>query len=76
MKPGNRKVLNRVIELEEDSNVGLLAKIAFDQKDYKEAGRIVDEILDANSNYDDGKILRARLLLVKEQYDEAIELLN
>ncbi|MGZ8165304.1 MAG: tetratricopeptide repeat protein [Methylobacter sp.] len=76
-----RKALNRVIELEEDSNVGLsakttLAKIAFEQKDYKEAGRIVEEILDANSNYDDGKILRARLLLVNEQYDEAIDLLN
>ncbi len=73
--------LNRVIELEEDSNVGLsaktlLAKIAFDNKDFEESQKIVKEILDANSSYDDAKVLQARLLLVKEQYDEAITLLN
>ncbi|CAA9889377.1 Beta-barrel assembly-enhancing protease [Candidatus Methylobacter favarea] len=76
-----RKVLNRVIELEENSNVGLtaktiLAKIAFDQKDYLATKRMVDEILEANSNFDDGKILRARLLFVNKQYDQAIDLLN
>jgi len=76
-----KKVLNTVIELEENSNVGLgaktiLAKIAFDLKKTDEAQKIVDEILESNSNYDDAKILNARLLLVKEQYDEAIDLLT
>lgn len=76
-----KTALNRVVELEEDSIVGLsaktlLAKIAFDNKDLKEAEKIVEEILDANSSYDDAKVLKARLLLVKEQYDEAIALLN
>ena len=76
-----KTALNRVIELEEDSNVGLsantlLAKIAFDNKDFEESQKIVKEILDANSSYDDAKVLQARLLLVKEQYDEAITLLN
>ncbi|NOT12196.1 MAG: tetratricopeptide repeat protein [Methylococcaceae bacterium] len=76
-----KKALGRVIELEEDSKVGLsaktlLAKMAFDSKDFDGAEKIVQEILDDNSNYDDAKILRARLLLVKEKYDDAIELLN
>ena len=77
----SRAPLDRVIELEENSNVGLsaktlLAKIAFDNKNYKESEKIVEEILEANSSYDDAIVLQARLLLVKEQYDEAIALLN
>ncbi|MGZ8189857.1 MAG: tetratricopeptide repeat protein [Methylococcaceae bacterium] len=76
-----KKVLNRVIDLEETSNVGLLAKtilakIAFENQDLDEAAKIIDEILEDNSNYDEAKILQARLLLVKEQYDEAIAVLN
>ena len=76
-----KPVLNRVIELEKNSIVGLsakttLAKIAFENKDFDGSGKIVEEILEANSSYDDAKVLQARLLLVKEQYDEAIRLLN
>lgn len=76
-----KTALNRVIELEEDSIVGLsaktlLAKMAFDNKEFEDAEKITKEILDANSSYDDAKVLQARLLLVKEQYDEAIALLN
>ena len=76
-----KTALNRVIELEEDSIVGLsaktlLAKMAFDDKNFEESEKIVKEILDANSSYDDAKVLQARLLLVKEQYDDAIALLN
>lgn len=73
--------LERVVELEDDSAVGnagktLLAKIAFDNKDFATAKKLVDEILDANSSYDDANVLQARLLLVNEQYDEAIAQLN
>lgn len=73
--------INRVIELEEDSIVGLsaktlLAKIAFDTRKFDKSQKIVDEILKANSSYDDAKVLQARLLLVNEQYDNAITLLN
>jgi tetratricopeptide (TPR) repeat protein len=76
-----KTTLNRVIELEEDSIVGLsaktlLAKMAFDDRDFEESEKIAKEILDANSSYDDAKILQARILLVKEQYDDAIALLN
>ena len=76
-----KTALNRVIELEENSIVGLsaktlLAKIAFDNKDFEGSEKIVEEILDTNSSYDDARVLQARLLLVKEQYDEAIALLN
>ncbi len=73
--------LNRVIKSEKNSKVGLaaktlLAKVAFDTKDFGGAGTIVDDILDANSNYDDATILKARIFLTKEKYDEAIALLN
>ena len=73
--------LDRVIELEEDSIVGLsaktlLAKIAFHNKNYEGSEKTVKEILEANSSFDDAKVLQARLLLVKEQYNEAIALLN
>lgn len=76
-----KKPLNHVIELEKDSNVGLaaktlLAKMAFDKKDYDGAQALVQEILSDNSNYNDAKILQARLWLVKEKYDDAIDLLN
>lgn len=76
-----KTALNRVIELEDDSIVGLsaqtlLAKMAFDNRDFEKSEKIVKEILKANSSYDDAKVLQARLLLVKEQYDDAISLLN
>jgi tetratricopeptide (TPR) repeat protein len=73
--------LNRVIELEENSIVGLsakmlLAKMAFDTKNFEKSQKIVNEILKVNSSYDDAKVLQARLLLINEQYDEAITLLK
>ncbi|WP_020160620.1 MULTISPECIES: tetratricopeptide repeat protein [Methylobacter] len=76
-----RSTLNRIIEIEDHSNVGLsaktlLAKLALEEKDFDKSQKLIEEILKANSNYDDAKILQARLLLVKEQYDEAIDLLN
>ena len=73
--------LNQVIELEKNSIVGLsaktfLAKIAFDTKNFEGSKKIVEEILEANSSYDDAKVLQARLLLIEEKYDEAIAVLN
>lgn len=73
--------LQRVIELEEDSSVGLSAKIIFakmefDNKNFDATSKIVNEILDANPNYDDAKVLEARIFLIKENYDAAISLLN
>ena len=73
--------LNRVIKLEKNSNLGLsaktlLAKMAFDNKDFERSEKIADEILDENSSYDDANVLKARLFLTKEKYDEAIALLN
>ena len=76
-----KPALNQVIELEEDSSVGLsakilLAKMEFENKHFDAVSKIVAEVLDANPNYDDAKILEARLFLVKEDYDAAIALLN
>jgi len=74
-------VLNRVIGMEKNSNVGLaaktlLAKNAFDDKDFDNAGKFVNEILEANSAYVEAKVVRAKLFMVKKQYDEAIKLLS
>jgi tetratricopeptide (TPR) repeat protein len=76
-----KKVLNQVLELDEDADQVLsakivLAKIAFDLKDIETSKKIVEEILASNSNHIDAKILQARLLLTKAQYDEAIDLLT
>ncbi|WP_394754648.1 tetratricopeptide repeat protein [Crenothrix sp.] len=76
-----RKILNQVVALEDDSSVGLsaktlLAKIAFEVHDLKEAERLIGEILQDNSNYNDAKVLQARIFLVSKQYDKAMELLR
>lgn len=74
-------VLNRVIKLDENDNQVqsakmLLAKMAFDLKDFETSKNIVDEILADNSNYIDARILQARLILTKARYDDAIDILN
>ncbi|MDO9047773.1 MAG: tetratricopeptide repeat protein [Methylobacter sp.] len=76
-----KKVLNRLIDLDEDieqvlSAKMILAKIAFDVKDFETSEKIVAEVLAANSNYIDAKVFQARLLLTKKQYDDAIDLLS
>ena len=74
-------VLIHVIELDEDDELVLSAKmarakIAFELKDFEASKKIVDEILADNLNHIEAKILQARLLLIKAQYDDAIELLT
>ncbi len=74
-------VLNHVIDLDEDDELVLSAKmarakIAFELKDFEASKKMVDEILADNSNHIEAKILQARLLLIKTQYDDAIELLT
>lgn len=74
-------VLNRIIALEKNTNVGLaskvlLAKNAFDDKDYDTADKLVTEILKTNTSLIGAKIVRAKLFLVKKQYDGAVKLLN
>ncbi|MDP2904149.1 MAG: tetratricopeptide repeat protein [Methylovulum sp.] len=77
----SKSLLNRVIELDEDaeqvlSAKMLLAKIAFDVSDFETSEKIVAEVLTVNPNYIDAKIFQARLLLTKKQYDNAIDLLS
>lgn len=76
-----KNVLNQIIELDEDTDQVLsakmlLAKIAFDLKDFESSKEIVEDILTINSNYIDAKILQARLYLAKKQYDDAVNLLT
>ncbi len=74
-------ILNQIIRLEKNSNIGLaaktlLAKNAFDNKDFDNADKLINETLEANPAYVDAKIVRAKLFWVKKQYDEAIKLLS
>ena len=80
-KVATKAVLHRIVDQEENTNVGLsakilLAKIAFDTKDFAATQKMVDNILAANANYIDAQLLQARLLLVNKQYDKALELLK
>lgn len=73
--------MQRIIELEKDSNIGLsaksvLAEMALNKNQLDEAENRINEILKANSDFADASLLKARLLLTRHQVDEAIELLN
>lgn len=74
-------VVNRIIRLEKNSNLGLaaktlLAKNAFDGKKFDEADKFVSEILTENSSHIDAKIIKAKIFIVEKQYDKAVNLLN
>lgn len=76
-----KNVLNQIIDLDEDieqvlSAKMLLAKIAFDAKVFETSEKIVAEVLAINPNYIDAKVFQARLLLSKKQYDDVIDLLT
>lgn len=71
-----KTMLKQVVAAEKNSDTGveaniLLAKIAFDSGDYASTEKIATEILSALPNQVDAKLLKVRLLLVKEQYKQA-----
>lgn len=79
--PEAKKGLQQVIDIEKESNTGLtartiLAEIALADKQYDEAENSINEILNANSEFIQANLLKARLFLVKNKTDESIELLN
>jgi tetratricopeptide (TPR) repeat protein len=75
------KGLQQVVDLEKDSKLGLtaqtlLAEIALSKKQYDVVETAVDRILKANSDFVDASLVKARLFLVQNKVDQAIELLN
>ena len=69
-------LLNKVVALTPDSKVGvaaniLLAKLAFDKKDYELTKKIVTGILTKNADQLDAQLLHTRLLLVEQKYEQA-----
>lgn len=75
------KGLQQVIELENNSNIVLTAKsivaeINLNNKEFDKVEHAVSEILSANSDFIDATLLKARLLLIQNKADEAIEILN
>ncbi len=75
------KGLIQVVEAEENSNLGLtaksiLAEIDLNNKEFDKVEAAVSEILSANSDFIDATLLKARLFLIQNKADEAIEILN
>ncbi len=73
--------LKRVVEQEKNSNTGLtaqtiLAEIDLSKKEYEKVEKAISDILAANSDFVDASLLKARLLLIQNKVDEAVELLN
>lgn len=76
-----KKGLQQVIELGKDSESGLaartiLAEIALLNKQFGEVESSLADILNTNSEFMQANLLKARLLLVQNKTDEAIEFLN
>lgn len=75
------KGLNQVVDLEKNSNLGLqarsiLAEIDLNNKEFDKVESAVEEMLSINSDFIDATLLKARLLLLQNKADEAIEILN
>jgi tetratricopeptide (TPR) repeat protein len=75
------KGLNQVVEIEKNSNIGLqarsiLAEINLNNKEFDKVESAVEEILSVNSDFIDATLLKARLFLMQNKADEAIEILN
>jgi tetratricopeptide (TPR) repeat protein len=75
------KGLIQVVEAEENSNIGLMAKsilaeIDLNDKQFDKVEAAISEILSANSDFIDATLLKARLFLIQNKVDEAIEILN
>ncbi len=73
--------LKQVVAAEKNSVLGLnaqamLAEIALNNKQYDAVATQVDAILKVNSDFLEASLIKARLLLVQNKPDEAIELLN
>lgn len=75
------KGLNQVIEKNKSDKDGLmartiLAEIDLNKKEYDNAEKAINSILEDDSEFIEASLLKAKLLLVRNNADEAIELLN
>ncbi|MGR9116499.1 MAG: tetratricopeptide repeat protein [Gammaproteobacteria bacterium] len=73
--------LRYVLDKEGNSNNGLvartiLAEISINKKDYSKAAEQVADVLKVDDDFLAANLLRARLLLVENKVDQAIDLLN
>lgn len=73
--------LEQVVGTEKNSKTGLaaktiLAEIALNKKEYDKAEESINNILQADSDFVDASLLKARLFLIRNEADKAIDLLN
>lgn len=77
-----REILNRLVTEQENDNKAkqtalyLLAGLSFQQRDYEKASKWSEELLRANPDYVDAKVLKAGILLNTGKFANAEELLN
>nr|WP_305888564.1 tetratricopeptide repeat protein [Methylomonas sp. SURF-2] len=75
------KGLEKIVSVEKNNQTGLaaqaiLAEIFIDKKQYDKADTAVSNILSENSDFVEANLLKARLFLINNKVDDAIELLN
>ena len=73
--------LNKIVSLEVNDNTGLaaktiLAEIDLNKKEFDKAEKSISAVLEVNSDFVDASLLKARLFLMQNKVDDAIDLLN
>jgi tetratricopeptide (TPR) repeat protein len=73
--------LNKIVSLEVSDNTGLaaqtiLAEIDLNKKEFDKAEKSISAVLEVNSDFVDASLLKARLFLMQNKVDDAIDLLN
>lgn len=75
------KGLRKLVSIDKNNQAGLSAKtiiaeINLNKKQYDQADQEISTILNENSEFLEANLLKARLFLIKNKVDDAIELLN
>lgn len=73
--------LNKIVSLGVNDNTGLaaqtiLAEIDLNKKEFDKAEKSISAVLEVNSDFVDASLLKARLFLMQNKVDDAIDLLN
>lgn len=73
--------LNQVVDVEGNSEIGLtaqaiLAETFLNNKEYDKVEKSVSDILSVNSDFIQASLLKARLFMIQNKVDEAVDILN
>ncbi|MCQ8127174.1 tetratricopeptide repeat protein, partial [Methylomonas rivi] len=73
--------LEKIVAIEKNSSLGLtaktiLAEVYINKKQYDQADAAISAVLNENSEFVEANLLKARLFLINNKVDDAIDLLN